>query len=243
MKTFSIITVCKNSEKTIERTIQSVLSQTYNDYEYIIIDGKSTDSTLKIVNSYAKKFNRKLKIISEKDNGIYDAMNKGISIATGEYIGIINSDDYYEVDALMNVKKEIDKSLKYQVIYGLCRVLNSRNIEEGVFFSNKNIIDKRPLFHPSTFIKKSVYIDFGLYNCAYKYASDYDYLVKISLTNSVVFSPVYKILSNFTLGGASEKIESSIETFKIRKKYSFISNTQYIFNISKEYISSLFNNK
>ena len=99
----SIITVCYNSEKTIERTIKSVLNQTYQDYEYIIVDGASTDKTLDIIKRYEPEFEGKMRWISEQDNGIYYAMNKGIGMAKGKLIGMINSDDYYEINALADM--------------------------------------------------------------------------------------------------------------------------------------------
>ena len=89
----SIITVCYNSEKNIKDTLESVLKQTYKNYEYILVDGKSQDNTLKIIKKYEKKFKGKLKYISENDKGIYDAMNKGIKLSTGDIVGLINSDD------------------------------------------------------------------------------------------------------------------------------------------------------
>ena len=101
----SIITACFNSEKTIKTTIESVLHQTYSNIEYIIIDGKSSDSTIEIVKEYMPLFRGRLRYISEKDNGIYDAMNKGIRLSKGDVIGIINSDDFYELDAVENIIK------------------------------------------------------------------------------------------------------------------------------------------
>ena len=106
---FSIITVCYNSEKTIRRTIESVLNQTCQDYEYIIVDGKSTDKTLDIVKEYEARFADKLKYISEPDTGIYNAMNKGIALSDGSIIGIVNSDDWLQPDALEIVKGYADK--------------------------------------------------------------------------------------------------------------------------------------
>lgn len=100
---FSIITVCFNSEKIIERTIKSVLEQSYQDYEYILVDGASSDRTLEIIHQYEPLFQGKMKLISEPDKGIYDAMNKGIRVASGELIGIVNSDDY----VLYVVEKEL----------------------------------------------------------------------------------------------------------------------------------------
>ena len=99
----SVITVCYNSARTIEATIQSILMQTYSNIEYIIIDGASRDNTLDIIKKYEKEFNGRLTVVSEPDNGIYDAMNKGIRMATGEVIGLLNSDDTYEFDATINI--------------------------------------------------------------------------------------------------------------------------------------------
>ena len=104
---FSIITICFNSEKTIERTIKSVLAQTCRDYEYIIVDGASKDSTLDIVKRYEPMFEGRMKWKSEPDKGIYNAMNKGIKRASGDIIGIVNSDDWLEPDALENVQKSV----------------------------------------------------------------------------------------------------------------------------------------
>jgi len=107
--TISIITICFNSEKTIAKTIESILEQDYQNIEYLIIDGASKDGTMKIVNSYKKKFNQKgieYVISSEKDKGIYDAMNKGVGKASGDVVGILNSDDYYAApDVLSHVVK------------------------------------------------------------------------------------------------------------------------------------------
>ena len=96
----SIITVCWNSEKYIRDTIESVLNQTYKNIQYIIIDGKSTDKTLSIIDEYKERFGDRLTLVSEKDSGIYNAMNKGLALVKGELVGIINSDDYYELDAV-----------------------------------------------------------------------------------------------------------------------------------------------
>ena len=101
----TIITVCYNSEKTIRKTMESVLEQTYTNIEYIVIDGQSLDTTMQIVKEIAPLFGEWIKIISEPDKGIYDAMNKGIKLAKGELIGIINSDDFYEKDAVEKIEE------------------------------------------------------------------------------------------------------------------------------------------
>ena len=106
----SIVTVCYNSEKTIRKTIESVLAQTYGQVEYIIVDGASTDNTVAVAREYEEQFRQKgytYRIVSEKDRGIYDAMNKGLALASGELIGIINSDDWYEPDAVKTAAEKV----------------------------------------------------------------------------------------------------------------------------------------
>ena len=127
----SIITVTYNSSKTLADTINSVLLQSHTDFEYIIIDGKSTDETLSIIKKYEPKFKGKLKWISEQDHGIYDAMNKGIKIATGDIIGILNSDDFFSrsnileiINATFNNDKQID------AIYGDFQFVNPQNLKK-----------------------------------------------------------------------------------------------------------------
>jgi glycosyltransferase involved in cell wall biosynthesis len=155
---FTIITVCYNSEKTIERTIQSVLHQTCQNYEYIIVDGASTDGTMNIVRKYEPLFQGKLKCISEPDQGIYDAMNKGIHEADGKLIGIVNSDDYYEPDALEIIQRTYCGE-KYQVLYGLLRTVQNGK-EVMVYLKNHENLERDMIAHPSCFITKATYEEF-----------------------------------------------------------------------------------
>ena len=111
----SIITVVKNSKETIEKNIQSLMNQNYKNYEHIVIDGGSTDGTVEIINKYRKNINH---FISEKDNGIYDAMNKGIDKANGDIIGILNSDDFFYNNALSIVKKYFEEFEKIDFLFG-----------------------------------------------------------------------------------------------------------------------------
>lgn len=153
---FTIITVCFNSEMTIERTIQSVLNQTCQDYEYIIIDGASTDGTMDIVRKYEPLFQGRMRWISEKDQGIYDAMNKGIGVASGELIGIVNSDDYYEPDAL-EIMKNLYTGYRYSILYGAVRAVKDGR-ETMVYIKNHEFIEQDMITHPSCFISKSCMI-------------------------------------------------------------------------------------
>lgn len=225
---FSIITLCFNSEKTIERTILSVLNQTYTNFEYIIIDGGSTDSTLEIIEKYKDKFGDKLKVISEKDNGIYDAMNKGIRLSTGDLVGIINSDDYYEYDSLENIKNKYNFN-KYEIVYGITRMIDSREKEINLIRQGHNFLDRGNICHQACFISLSIHKDFYEYDLQYKYAADYDFMLKSIKNESIIFTPVDNIVANFTIGGASSSIDCLIEINNIFKKYNIISNIRYAY--------------
>lgn len=151
----SIVTVCYNSQKTIEDTIQSVLHQSYPNIEYIIVDGASKDDTLKIIKKYECVFAGRMKLISEPDHGIYDAMNKGISCARGELIGIINSDDYYEQDAVEKMVGRMQRG-SCQILYGMTRALRG-GVEDSVSIYSHHFLQQRTISHPSCFVSKKVY--------------------------------------------------------------------------------------
>ncbi len=221
----SIITPCFNSEKTITKTLESVLNQTYRNYEYIIVDGKSTDDTLKIVKQYEGAFGGRLKIISEKDDGIYDAFNKGINMATGKLVGIVSSNDFYEKNALENIAKEYNNE-KYAILYGYQRTLVDGK-ECSVVIYNHEFIKQKMITHPTCFVTKELYSDLGVYSLEYKSSSDYDFMLRIAQSKEVVFKPVYKIISNFELGGISSSLVGEKETLEIKKKYNLISTKKY----------------
>lgn len=235
----SIITPCFNSEKTIEKTIRSVLNQNYNNYEYIIIDGGSDDNTLNIINKYKPLFKNKLKVISEKDNGIYDAMNKGIRIANGELIGIINSDDFYEKNALELASKKFIEN-EYQIIYGMLRSITENDEEIRISINNHNFIKENMIHHPTCFITSNIYREISEYDNQYKYASDYDFMLKMQLDNIVKFIPIYNVISNFRIGGATSKIDSYIERVKIKKKYGLLNEGYYRWLILIAYIKKYY---
>lgn len=225
---FSIITVCYNSEKTIIDTIESVLNQSYDNYEYIIVDGNSTDGTLSVIKEYEKRFKGKLKYISEPDNGIYDAMNKGIDIAQGELIGIINSDDWYEKNCLKNIV-DYYQECEYSVYYGYMRTVDEMTGKEiRCARYNHEYIKEAMINHPTVFVSKNVYERFGKFNCKYKFSADYEFILRLIKEKCVHFIPVDEIQANFRTGGASEEIDALKETMKIKKKYGHISKIQYL---------------
>lgn len=221
----SIITPCYNSEKTIENTINSVLSQSYKNIEYIIIDGKSNDSTVNIIKKYIPLFEGRLKYISEADNGIYDAMNKGISMSKGDIVGIVNSDDYYEKDAVKTIIENMTAD-KYQIVYGMVR-----NIKDGkeimVYTKHYDNIPFNMIPHPACFVSKSIYDDFGVYSTEYKYSSDYEFMFRMYNNNKIKFKMIYNIISNFSIDGASSNSVAFLETMKLKLKYGMISKRKY----------------
>ncbi len=175
---FSIVTVCFNSEKTITKTIESVLVQKFNNYEYIIVDGVSNDGTMDIVKSYEAKFNGRLRYISEPDKGIYDAFNKGVRMSKGKYVWIVNSDDYIEPDALENLYKitSLYSSDNAPIITGGLRLVKNGNQEILIGTPEKAKIaymkDYMGAAHPSTLIPKYIYNQIGLYDDRYNIAGD-----------------------------------------------------------------------
>jgi glycosyltransferase involved in cell wall biosynthesis len=198
----SIITVVYNGAKTIEQTIQSVLNQSYENIEYIIIDGCSTDGTIDILKKYDNFIN---KWICEPDSGLYDAMNKGIAIATGELIGIINSDDWYEPDAvkiivnsyLNNPNKLIFHGNRYDVdAIGNKRIYKFNNSKFKFFYFSMTYN------HPSMFIHKCIYKSYN-YNTNFKSISDYELVLKIFINNSDKFYFIPIAYVNYRLNGIS----------------------------------------
>ena len=220
---FSIITVCFNSEKTIEQTIKSVISQTYDNYEYIIVDGASTDNTLDIIKKYKEEYPDKILFISEKDNGIYDAMNKGIKMASGDIIGIINSDDWYESNALEIINAEYNKINDYNsIMYGLLR-----QYKDNKFFQIKGnsheFLKDNMIPHPTCFVPKQIYDKYGSFSLDYRIVADYELMLRFYNIPEVNFHRVEKVLANFRIGGASNGYKATKETIRLKKNYKILS--------------------
>jgi len=227
----SIITVVYNGEKHIKSTIESVLNQTYVNIEYIIIDGSSTDNTLNIINKY-----KNIKLISEKDNGVYDAMNKGINLANGKIIGILNCGDYYTANCINDVfKKYNDANLSpndHFIISGGMYLMDLKKNCKITLDVNKSFLKKlypqMSLFHPSIFISKKTYLDYGFFNDNYKISADYDLLLRY-YDKGVTFCFSDKIFTEMNNEGMSTSLKGVLtslkEAFIIRSKYiSFIKN-------------------
>lgn len=222
----TIITVCYNSERTIRRTMESVLEQTYTNIEYIIIDGKSMDTTMQIVGELAPLFGEKIKVVSEPDEGIYDAMNKGVKLAKGELIGIINSDDYYEKDAVENIVNSWDRK-PGQILHGLMRQLKNGK-EYGVILTTCDFLYEKMIQHPSCFVTKDVYEKIGLFDTQYRCVADMDFMIRAYESEKVSFKPVYRVIATFSEGGMSDTVIGKMEKIKYLKKCGKISLLPYL---------------
>lgn len=212
----SVITVVYNGEKYLEHTIQSVLNQTYKNIEYIIIDGGSTDGTRDII----KKYEDKLAYwISEKDSGIYDAMNKGIQKATGDYVGLINADDWYELDTIQNIVNSINDEKTIEIVYGNMNIVDIDTNTNKLLLGDINSLNKNmSINHPTCFIKSPLYKE-RLFDIFYKIAADYDLMLYFRFNNKKFFY-IDKVLANMRGGGVSTNNNKTIqEKFMIHKKY------------------------
>ena len=242
---FSIITVVYNNEKEIEDTIKSVLNQTYKNIEYIIIDGASTDNTCDIIKKYIKKISI---FISEPDNGIYYAMNKGIRIATGDVIGFINSDDFYCSSLVIEKIADEFISKKIDCLYGdlvyvdcknsskVIRYWKSKNFEKGLFKKGWHPA------HPSFFVKKHIYNKYGVFNTNFTIAADYELMLRFLEKYNIRSYYISEILVKMRSGGQSNKnilkiLKANIESYKAWKTNDIYINPIIFF---KKPISKIF---
>lgn len=230
----SIITVCYNSSATIGRTIESVLQQTYTEIEYIIVDGVSNDGTLEIIKEYQDEVGDRIKLVSEPDQGIYDAMNKGICMATGTLIGILNSDDFYESMAVEHMVNSMTEE-KYQILYGFMRTIKDRD-EYTIGRSSHKFLRECMIGHPACFVTKAVYDDFGCFDTQYISVADYDFMLRMSEIEAVHFYPVDYLITNFSLGGMCSTGIAWMELLRLRKNYGLISQKEYRKEIFKDRI-------
>ncbi|KFF00371.1 family 2 glycosyl transferase [Chryseobacterium formosense] len=224
----SIITVCWNSEKYLKTAIESVLNQTYQNIEYIIIDGGSTDSTLEIIKNYEPLFEGRMKWISEKDGGIYDAMNKGINHTSGDIVGLLNSDDFYISNSVLQkisnafIRENVDSvyaDLYYVKENDTDKIVRSWKIGEKCSFMS----GWHPA-HPSFFVKKEVYDKFGNFNTDYRIAADFEIMLRFLEKYAISTFYIKEFLLKMRLGGESNKNFKNIKRGKNEILQAFKSN-------------------
>lgn len=197
----SIITITLNAAETLDRTIQSVINQTYNNVEYIIIDGGSKDRTAEIISKHAHRIDL---WISEPDHGISDAFNKGISCAHGEIIGILNASDWYELDTVSEVARVFEQRPDVDVVCGWLQYWRDGR-REYVFSSNPNqIIKEMTVNHPTMFVRKSAYEKFGTFRMDFRYAMDYEFILRLIVAGVKVIS-LDQILAHMQYEGLTSR--------------------------------------
>ncbi|MES2134319.1 MAG: glycosyltransferase family 2 protein [Bacteroidota bacterium] len=202
----SIITITYNSEATLADTLKSVLNQTYKNIEYIIIDGKSTDSTLSIIDAYKSSI---AKVVSEKDNGLYDALNKGIAVATGDVIGILHSDDFYTsntvIEKIVQTLSENESDAVYADLYYV-----DKNNTDNIFRKWKSGSYKHGMFlsgwmppHPTFFAKRTCYQSFGSFNLNLVSAADYELMLRFIHKHKIKLAYLPEFIIKMRVGGKS----------------------------------------
>ncbi|MGK6353385.1 glycosyltransferase family 2 protein [Parapedobacter sp. DT-150] len=228
----SIITVCLNSHRTIHDTIRSILEQDFTGYEYIVIDGGSTDGTLDVIESYFPHFVERgvrYRWVSGRDRGMYDAMNKGIGLASGTLVGILNADDWYEPDTLRTVFDAYTALPDGDsiVIYGMLRLWREGQ-EYALRRYHHHFVRERVIQHPTCFVPRSLYERYGGFDIRYRLAGDFELLNRLH-SRGVGFHGMDRVLTNFRLGGASASTGSrgTLETLRVMKDYGTIGLRSY----------------
>ena len=234
---FSIITICFNSEKTVERTIKSVLAQTCKDYEYIIVDGGSTDSTLDVIREYEPLFEGRMKWKSEPDKGIYNAMNKGIQRSSGSIIGIVNSDDWLEPDALDIINGSFESQgrdinsvycgwMNFHYIDGTVQIMKT---DHHLLEQYSKRYEMAGVRHPAMFVGCNVYKQYGTFDESLKVLADTDFIVRCYL-NDVKFVYPNQVVTNMSDGGVSNNnLMKACRDYSMILKKNNVHGVKYIY--------------
>lgn len=224
----SIVTATYNSERTVRDTIESVLRQTYTDYEYIIKDGGSKDTTLDICREYEARFWGKMRIISSPDKGIYDAMNQGFQAATGDVLMLINSDDLFaRVDAIELVVKAFEEHPKADGVYANLFYVSQNNIDNIVRVWKTG--EQKPMrrgwlpAHPTFYVRREIYEKYGYFNLNYPLAADFELMLRFIEGHKIKLTYLPEYLVKMRLGGTTSKnitniYKQDVETIRAYKE-------------------------
>jgi len=204
----SIITACYNAENTIEQAIQSVLGQTYENIEYIIVDGASTDGTMEIVEKYRNKIDV---VVSESDKGVYDAFNKGVGLATGDFINFMNADDYFSTNTILEkIVSHILNHPNLMLLHGNVKAIDETTGHwhyRGQSLSFKDFEKGQMCPHQSVFTRRELFTEFGGFNLAYKILADVDFTIKCFKKYEEYIKYVPIEVAHFRLGGLSSSLQ------------------------------------
>lgn len=205
----SIVTATYNSGGTLRDTMISVLAQQYDDFEHIIVDGGSEDNTMDIVRELGPRYGGRLRYISEPDRGIYDAMNKGISLATGDVVGILNSDDFFTSEQVLSAVVEEFKSASVDAVYGDIHFVKEGDLRKCVrYYSSKSFRPWKMRFgfmpaHPSFYCRREVYQKYGLFDIGFKIGADFENLTRLIFINRIRTSYIPMDFVTMRMGGTS----------------------------------------
>ncbi len=205
----SIITATLNSGATLRGALESLLAQTYTDIEHIVVDGLSTDNTMDIVRELEPKYHGRLRYVSEKDSGLYDAMNKGIAMATGDVVGILNSDDFYTANDVLSRVAEAFSKEQIDAVYGDIHFVNDADLTKCVrYYSSAPF---RPSWmrlgfmpaHPSFYCRRTVYQKYGTFDTSYKVTADFENLLRLIFIHRIRTKYIPKDFVTMRMGGVS----------------------------------------
>ena len=208
----SIVTVCRNSEKHIRTAIESVLVQTYSYVEYIIVDGQSVDGTVDVIKSFERRFReteKQLKWLSEPDQGLYDAMNKGVRMATGEVVGLLNSDDFYNYPHSIETVAKVFEEPSIDATFADVRFVKPDNLDKTVrYYSSARFHPRRFRWgfmpaHPTFFVRKQYFEEIGYYKTDYRIAADYELLIRFLYINKLKYRYIPLDMIKMRTGGIS----------------------------------------
>ena len=243
----SIITATYNSERTLRDTMESILNQTFQDFEYIIVDGASKDATLDIIREYEPRFQGKMRYLSEPDKGIYDAMNKGFAMATGDVIGILNSDDFFTSEDVLQAVVDGFAGEYVDAVYADIHFVGTDDLTKCVRYYSSSVF--RPWMmrfgmipaHPSFYCRKAVYDQYGSFDTTYRIAADFEILLRLIFIHRIRTRYVKKDFVTMRLGGASTTGYGSWslimkEHLQIMKRHGVVTNR---FLLSLRYIYKL----
>ena len=244
----SIITATFNSGKTVRDTFVSVLNQTYNDYELIVVDGGSKDDTVDILRHYELIFNGRMKWISEPDRGIYDAMNKGIAMATGDAVGFLNSDDFYSSCGILRMVASSMRNKNIDAVYGDVHYVHDNDLGKCVrYYSSRAFHRVWMRFgfmpaHPSFYCRREVYEKYGTFDLSYKVAADFECLLRLIFLHRI--RTMYLPLDFVTMrtGGASTQGFASHKQIMSDHQLAFKKNGVYsnVFMECLRYVYKIF---
>lgn len=229
----SLITATWNSGATLRDTMRSVLSQSYPNIEHIIVDGGSTDNTMEIVHELEPDYQGRLRYISEKDKGIYDAMNKGIAMATGHIVGILNSDDFYTSDRVLSTVASAFEDGNIDAVYGDIHYVQDSDLRKCTRYYSSKHFHRRWMrlgfmpAHPSFYCRREIYEKYGGFNLSYKIAADFECLLRLIFVHKIRLRYIPMDFVTMRTGGASTNGLSSHKQILLDHQSAFKDNGVY----------------